>query len=92
MLHSRAAEGEKLNGKIHLVGFDASQKLTEALSAGDIDALEVQDPFRIGELAVKTMADVIAGKAVEKRIDTGAKLVTEANFADPAIKRSSTPT
>jgi ribose transport system substrate-binding protein len=75
-----------LNGKIKFVGFDASDKLLEALGAGDIDALVVQDPFRIGELAVKTMADVLAGKPVDKRIDTGAKLVTKASLTDPAVQ------
>jgi ribose transport system substrate-binding protein len=75
-----------LAGKIRLVGFDASDKLTEALAAGDIDALVVQDPFRIGELAVKTMAQVLRGETVPKRIDTGATLVKKASLADPAIK------
>jgi ribose transport system substrate-binding protein len=75
-----------LAGKIKLVGFDASDKLVDALKSGDIDALVVQDPFRIGELAVKTMADILAGKTVEKRIDTGAKLVTKASLDDPAIQ------
>jgi ribose transport system substrate-binding protein len=75
-----------LNGKIKFVGFDASEKLLDALSAGDVDALVVQDPFRMGELGVKTMADVLAGKPVEKRVDTGAKLVTKASLADPAMQ------
>jgi ribose transport system substrate-binding protein len=75
-----------LAGKVRLMGFDASDKLTEALGTGDIDALVVQDPFRIGELAVKTMARVLRGEAVEKRIDTGAKLVTKPRLGDPAIQ------
>jgi ribose transport system substrate-binding protein len=75
-----------LAGKVHLVGFDASEKLSQALASGDIDALVVQDPFRIGELAVKTMAQVIRGEAVQKRIDTGATLVTKANLNDPATQ------
>ena len=75
-----------LAGKVRLVGFDASEKLTEALATGDIDALVVQDPFRIGELAVKTMAQVLRGETVAKRIDTGAKLVNKANLAQPEIQ------
>jgi ribose transport system substrate-binding protein len=74
-----------LAGKIHFIGFDASSKLVDALGAGDIDALVVQDPFRIGETAVKTMAQVLAGQTVPRRIDTGATLVTKANLADPAV-------
>jgi ribose transport system substrate-binding protein len=75
-----------LGGKVHLVGFDASDKLTQALALGDIDALVVQDPFRIGDLAVTTMGKVLRGQPVERRIDTGAKLVTKASLADPAIQ------
>jgi ribose transport system substrate-binding protein len=74
-----------LAGKVHLVGFDASDKLSQALAGGDIDALVVQDPFRIGELAVKTMTQVLRGESVQPRIDTGATLVTKANLADPAV-------
>ncbi|HEY2509944.1 MAG TPA: sugar ABC transporter substrate-binding protein, partial [Polyangiaceae bacterium] len=72
--------------RVRLVGFDASQKLTEALGSGDIDALVVQDPFRIGELAVSTMAQVLRGATVAKRIDTGATLVTKSNLQDPAVQ------
>jgi ribose transport system substrate-binding protein len=75
-----------LAGKIHLVGFDASDKLSQALGTGDIDALVVQDPFRIGELSVKTMAELLHGDPVQKRIDTGATLVNKANLNDPAVQ------
>ena len=74
-----------LNGKVRLVGFDASAKLVEALDAGDVDALVVQDPMRIGELAVKTIADLLQNKPIEKRIDTGASVVTKANESDAKI-------
>jgi ribose transport system substrate-binding protein len=73
-----------LAGKIRFIGFDASDKLTEALAAGHIDALVVQDPFRIGELAVKTLAQVVRGQPVQRRIDTGATLVKKATLSDPA--------
>ena len=59
------------------VGFDASEKLVGALKDGDIDGLVVQNPFNMGYLAVKTMADHLRGKKVEKRIDTGARLVDQ---------------
>ena len=75
-----------LAGKMRLVGFDASEKLVGALEAGDIDALVVQDPFRIGELAVKTMADLLQNRPIEKRIDTGAKVVVKTSLTDPAIQ------
>jgi len=72
--------------KVKFVGFDASEKLVTALKDGEIDGLVLQNPFNMGYLAVKTMVDHLKGKKVEKRIDTGAKLVTKENLEDPAVK------
>jgi ribose transport system substrate-binding protein len=74
-----------LAGKIRFVGFDASPLLVEGLERGEIDALVVQDPRRMGELAVRTLAAHLRGEAVQASIDTGAVLATRANMGDPAI-------
>ncbi len=75
-----------LAGRIKLVGFDASEKLVKALGEGVIDALVVQNPFAMGELAVHALVDHVKGKPPEKRIDTGVRVVTKADLADPAVK------
>jgi ribose transport system substrate-binding protein len=75
-----------LAGKLKFVGFDSSDKLLEAMKKGELDGLVVQDPFKIGYLAVKTMAAHLRKENVEKRIDTGAKLVTKDNLETPEIK------
>ena len=77
--------------KVHLVGFDSSEKLVQGLRDGDIDGLVLQDPFKIGYLATKTMAAVLRGEKVEKRIDTGAKLVTKENMESPEMKELLSP-
>jgi ribose transport system substrate-binding protein len=82
----QALKKSGLNGKVRLYGFDASDKLVTALRDGDVDGLVVQDPFNMGYLAVKTMVDHLRGKHVEKRIDTGARLVDKASLDDPAVK------
>lgn len=74
-----------LAGKLKFLGFDASDKLLQGLKKGEIDGLVVQDPFKIGYLAVKTMAAHLRKEPVEKRVDTGAKLVTRANLESPEI-------
>jgi ribose transport system substrate-binding protein len=81
----------ELKGKVKFVGFDASEKLVAGLKAGDIQGLVVQNPFNMGYLAVKTMADHLRGKPVEKRVDTGARLVTKDNLDDPAVKEVISP-
>jgi ribose transport system substrate-binding protein len=86
-----ALKKSNLVKKMKFVGFDASEKLIGALRDGDVDGLVVQNPFNMGYLAVKTMADHLRGKKVEKRIDTGARLVTKENLEDPAVKEVISP-
>lgn len=73
-------------GKVRFVGFDASPPLIEALRKGEIDALVVQNPRRMGYLAVETMSKHLKGEKVEPRIDTGAALVTKDNIDSEEIK------
>ena len=73
-------------GKVKFIGFDASDTLVKGLSDGHIDALVVQDPVKMGYLGVKTMVDHLQGRPVEKRIDTGAQLITRDRMSDPAVK------
>jgi ribose transport system substrate-binding protein len=51
-----------------------------------IQGLVVQDPFRMGELGVKTLVDHLQGRAVPKRIDTGATMVTPENMDHPEMQ------
>ena len=81
----RALQGAGAAGKVKLVGFDASADLVTGLNAGQIDALVVQDPLNMGYLGVKTAVQKLRGQPVEKRIDTGATLVTKQNMADPKV-------
>ncbi|MCK6447453.1 MAG: substrate-binding domain-containing protein [Planctomycetes bacterium] len=74
-----------LAGKVRFVGFDASPPLVQALANGEIDALVVQNPKKMGYLATKTLVAAIRGEKVEPRIDTGVVVATRANMQDPAI-------
>ena len=76
----------KLVEKINLIGFDASEKLVKALEKGQVDALVVQDPFRMGYLGVKTMVAVLKKDKFETQVDTGSVLVTRANMKEPRVK------
>src|SRR4029450_13908915 len=73
-------------GKVKVVGFDASDNLIKGLGDGHIDALVIQDPVKMGYLAVKTLVSHIKGQPVEKRIDTGVHLATRDNMNEPAMK------
>jgi ribose transport system substrate-binding protein len=67
-------------GKVMFVGFDASPQFIEALRGKQMQGIVLQNPFRIGELGVKTMVESLMGKPVEKRVDTGAMMVTPENM------------
>jgi ribose transport system substrate-binding protein len=82
----RALEGAGLAGKVRFVGFDASPKLVEALGQGKVDGLVVQNPLAMGEKGVKTLVDKLSGKAIDRRIDTGATLVTKESMTQPDVK------
>lgn len=73
-------------GRVKFVGFDASDTLVAALRKGDIEALVIQDPVRMGYLGVKTMVSHLRGQPVERRIDTGVHLATKASMDEPAMK------
>ena len=87
----QAAKGRNLAGKLKIVGFDTSQTLIEDMQAGNIDSLVVQNPFRMGYLAVSTLIANVQGKKPEKRIDTGATVVTRDNLQQPAIQELINP-
>jgi ribose transport system substrate-binding protein len=74
-------------GKVHYIGFDASDRLIEGLAHGDLDGLIVQDPVRMGYLSVKTMVAHLRGETVERRIDTGVRLVTPDIMNQPDVQQ-----
>lgn len=73
-------------GKVSFVGFDASQSFIDAMRAGQLHGIVVQNPFNMGYLGVRTMVDHLLGKPVEKKIDTGVMLVTKDNLETPEVK------
>jgi ribose transport system substrate-binding protein len=81
-----ALQKTKLAGKIRFIGFDASDKLVQAVAAGEIDALVLQNPFNMGYLAVHAVVDRLRGKPVPARTDTGAQLLDRENREQPDLR------
>ncbi|HVW85969.1 MAG TPA: substrate-binding domain-containing protein [Bryobacteraceae bacterium] len=84
---AQAVKSRGLVGKIKFVAFDSSEGLVEDLSAGVIDALVAQDPFRIGFEAVRAVTDKLNGKTPQKKIDLSATVITKADLGKPEIKQ-----
>jgi ribose transport system substrate-binding protein len=83
LLALRAAGRIGGRNDVKLVGFDAGDKLVEALAKNELQGLVLQNPLRMAELAVGALVDRIAGKTVEKRIDTGEYMITPENMKQP---------
>jgi ribose transport system substrate-binding protein len=86
-----ALQGIQKAGKVALIGFDSSDIYLEAMRYKQLHGLVVQDPFRMGDLAVRTMVDHLTGKPVQKRVDTGVTMVTPENMDMPDAKRLLNP-
>lgn len=78
-------------GEVKLVAFDAAEEEIHALKEGVIQALIVQDPFRMGYEGVRIALAARAGETVESRIDTGVTIVTMDNFNDEAVQKLLNP-
>ncbi len=81
-----ALDAANMAGSVRLVGFDSSPKLVEGLRQGKIDGLVVQNPLKMADVAVNLLLDSMAGKTVERRVDTGATMVTRDNMDQPDVK------
>ena len=80
-----AIKARGLGGKIKVVGFDANDAMVEDLRNGVLDAMVVQDPFKIGYEAVRTIALKLGGRQPPRRTDLPPVLVTRANLEQEAI-------
>lgn len=70
------------------VGFDSSPMLLEKLQADELQALVVQNPRKMGRLAVETLVEHLRGATVEPLIHTEAQVVTAERLKnEPAIRR-----
>src|SRR5271163_1655732 len=85
---ARATPGSTTVRKgVIFVGFDASEPLVDAMRQGKIQGLVVQNPLRMGELAVKTIVKHLEKEPVDVKISTGEVLVTPDNMHDPEIAK-----
>ena len=76
-----------MGGKILLVGFDSSPNLIEDLKSGAIDSLVLQNPFKMGYEAVKSMVEKLNGQTPPRQVDTGVKLLTRDNLDTPEMQQ-----
>jgi ribose transport system substrate-binding protein len=86
-----ALQERGLVGKVKVVGFDNAPDEVSALSAGQVQALIVQNPYQIGYQGVVEALDLINHKSVPQSVDTGSTVVTKSNMNQPAIHKILVP-
>lgn len=84
---AQALEQRGVAGKVKLVAFDAADSEIEALKRGTIQALIVQNPFKMGYEGVRAAMKALRGEQVPKRVDTGVTVVTRENLGHPDVVR-----
>jgi ribose transport system substrate-binding protein len=76
---AKIVEEKKLTGKITLLNFDDLPQTLDYIKKGVIYGTVTQQPFQMGYLSVKNLKDLVEGKAIQDRIDTGVTIVTKEN-------------
>lgn len=74
------------NSKVMVVGFDGTSEGLNSIKAGGLDAEVAQDPYKIGYMAVDAAVKAIHGQSVDKRIDSGANVITKENVDESLSK------
>jgi ribose transport system substrate-binding protein len=82
----QAIRNRGLSGKVKLVTFDFSKAHVEALKDGTINAMMVQDPFRLGYEAVKSLADKLNGRTPPKRLELPARVIVKSDLDKPDVR------
>lgn len=80
-----ALKARGLAGKVKVVGFDASDSMIADLREGTLDAVIVQDPFRMGFEAVTALHRKLSGATPPKRVDLHARVVTAKELDLPDV-------
>jgi ribose transport system substrate-binding protein len=83
---SRCIGEQGLNDKVMVVGFDSDAEEINAIKAGSLKAICVQDPYTMGYKGVDFAVQAIEGKPIPKDVDTGIVVVTKSNIDNSDIK------
>jgi ribose transport system substrate-binding protein len=81
----------RANWRARMVAFDANDQLIDDLQDRVIEALVLQDPFKMGYESTKAVAMKLRGEVPPKLIDSGVTLVTRLDLEKPDIIRLMRP-
>jgi len=82
----QAIKSRGLSGKIKLVTFDSSDMHIQALKDGTIDLMLVQDPYRIGYEAVRSLVMKLNGQTPAHRINLEVHEIRKPDLDQPDVQ------
>ncbi len=82
----QAIQARGLAGKVKLVTFDSSDMHIKALKDGTIDVMLVQDPYRIGYEAVRSLAMKLNGQTPAHEIDLKVHEIRKSDLGQPDVQ------
>jgi ribose transport system substrate-binding protein len=77
----------KKTGKIHIVGYDTSDPIVEALHKGTLDADIVQYPYGEGQKGIETLVNALKGKSVPRNQTAPFVVATPKNVDTPKVQK-----
>ena len=77
----------KKTGKVHIVGFDTSDPIVQALEDGKLDGTVVQYPYGEGMLGIKSAVAAVKGDPVTRKQTPPFVLATPDNVKTPKVQK-----
>lgn len=78
----RAVEEAKLQDQVKVIGFDGVSEALSMVENGQLLATVAQDPAKMGMMGVENAVNLLDGKEIEMKVDTGAKLILQDNVKE----------
>jgi ribose transport system substrate-binding protein len=72
---------------VKMIAFDPDKSLLDAMRSGQVAAIILQNPYKMGYEGVKAIARHLKGQSNPRLIDTGVEVVTSETLTDPKILR-----
>jgi ribose transport system substrate-binding protein len=82
----QAIKNRNLQGKVKLVTFDFSRAHVEALQDGTVNAMLVQDPYRLGFEAVKSLVQKLHGETPPKHLELPVRVIVKSDLQKPDVR------
>ena len=84
----------ELAGKVKFIAFDPNARLIQAMREGKVSGIVLQDPVKMGYLAVKTLSTISTASRSKSEFRQGEFMATKENMDQPdhLLKPAHVPT